>query len=152
VDKISKFKKWISKPFPKKLPFLSLAKYWFIFFIVGVGLRLLILFFYPPSGQAEEKLLTNFCTPFTLMFVVLAPITENLLFMILPFMWKRNKGLIAGLTIWVFLHYLERDLPSLLQNIAIAIFYFKIVSAKKYKETIFFHGIINWPAGLLCLF
>jgi len=143
--------KWLSKPFPKKISFLGLSKYWIAFFIVGIALRSLVLFVYPQSGQLEEQFLVDFCNPLTMLIVVLAPLTENFVLMILPFIWKGKKGLIVGLAIWTLLHYLDRDLPSFSQNLIIAIFYYKVVSAKKYKESIFFHGIINWIAGLTCL-
>lgn len=151
TDMTSRVWAWLSEPFPKKMSFLSLGKYWLAIFIVGVALRTLAVTVAPQTGNLEQQFLSDFCTPSTLLLVVLAPLTENLLFMILPFMWKKQKGLAVGLSLWVFFHYLDRDLPSFLQNLAIAVFYFKAVSAKKYKETVFFHGIINWIAMLYCL-
>jgi len=147
----SKFKKWLSKPFPKKISFFGLAKYWLLIYIVGIALRMFVLFLYPESGQLEEQFLTDFCTPEMLLIVVLAPLTENFLLMILPFIWKKKIGLVVGLAVWVLFHYLDRDLPSFVQTLALAVFYYKVVSAKKYKESIFFHGIVNWIAGLTCL-
>jgi hypothetical protein len=148
---LSRLKTWLSEPFPKKISFLGLGKYWLAIFIVGIALRMLIVTAVPSSGELEQQFLSDFCTPYTLLLVVLAPLTENLIFMILPFMWKKKKGLAIGLALWVFFHYVDRDLPSLLQNLALAVFYFKAVSAKKYKETVFFHGIVNWFATLSCL-
>jgi TRAP-type mannitol/chloroaromatic compound transport system permease large subunit len=152
MSEFKKFRKWLAKPFPKKMKFLSLAKYWFVIFFVGIVLRATVLTVYPPSGQLEEQFLSDFCTPVTLLIAILAPLTENFIFMILPYMWKKEKGLAVGLALWVFLHYVDRDLPSLAQNLMLSVFYFKTVSAKKYKESVFFHGIINWLAGLTCLF
>jgi hypothetical protein len=148
---LSKFIKWLSKPFSKNIRFMTLAKYFVIIFIAGILLRNISLLLFPSSGELEQQFLKDFCTPTTLLIVVLAPLTENFLFMILPFMWKKKKGLAVGLAIWILFHYLDRDLPSLAQNLAMAVFFFKSVSAKKYKESIFFHGIINWFAALSCI-
>jgi hypothetical protein len=147
----SKFLKWLSKPFPKKITFLGMAKYWALIFAVGIVLRITVLSIYPESGQLEEQFLADFCVPSTLIIVVLAPITENFVLMILPFLWKGRKGLAVGLALWTFFHYVDRDLPSFLQTLALAVFYYKAVSAKKYKESVVFHGVVNWIAALSCV-
>ncbi|MFH1229082.1 MAG: hypothetical protein V1678_01495 [Candidatus Aenigmatarchaeota archaeon] len=151
MDDFSKLGRWLSKPFPKKMSFFNLTKYWIAFFIVAIAIRSLALFFFPQTGLLEEQFIADFCTFETLLIVVLAPLTENIIFMILPYKFFKGKGLAVGLALWALLHYLDRDLPSFSQNVIIAMFYYKLVSAKKYKESIFFHGIINWIAGLSCI-
>jgi hypothetical protein len=143
-------KKWLTTPFQKSIRFRSLFGYWFAIMAFAIFLRMAILAIYPPSGELEEQFLSNFCDPWTLAIVVLAPLTENMIFMIIPFILKGPKALAIGLGVWALFHYIDRDLPSLFQTLALCVFYFKAVSAKKYKESVFFHGIINWLAAVGC--
>ena len=142
---------WLTKPFNEQITFKRLFGYWLIFLISGIALKELLTPLYPIFIETENEIIVNFCQPITILETIIAPVGETLVFMILPYWWKQEGGLIVGLFIWAILHLISKDIPIFIYICIISVFYFKSVSAKKYREVILFHSIINYLGLLTCL-
>lgn len=142
---------WLLEPFKEKITFLKLTGYWLIFLISGIVLKEILTPLSPAFVEAEKEIISNFCVLPNLIEVFLAPLVETAIFMILPYWWKKERGLIVGLSFWAILHLISKNIPIFIYICVISFFYFKAVSAKKYREVILFHGVINWVGLLTCL-
>jgi hypothetical protein len=82
--------------------------------------------------------------------VIISPILETILFMYLPFRFFHNKGLIAGIIIWCLLH-ISYGIFFMIYISIMGFFYYQLMKYNKWKQVIFFHGLINWTSALTCI-
>ena len=141
---------WIFKPFERDISYKKLTGLWLLFFISGITLKTILTPLSPSFMESEEQMASSFCTIENCIVVFLAPLIETFLFFILPYWWKGIKLAKVTIIIWVLLH-LASSIPIALYIGVMAIFYFRCLEIRKFKEIVLFHGLINWIGLLTCL-
>lgn len=142
----------IFKPFPKNIKFRKLFLYWFLFFIFGVFVMILITPLSPSFIESSKEISDNSCNLINKILIILAPFTETLIFMIIPYKIWKKKGIIFGIIIWSILHFITGNFPIFLYISIIGYFYYKCFQINKIKEVIFFHFIPNFLVLFSCFF
>jgi len=143
--------KTLFKPYPKKISNKLLILKWGKYFVAGFLVLSILPLLYPPFISEEQILFADFCTPLNIITVVLFPFFEATVFMILPFIWKKKRGLEVGLIIWALLHFLSAGIPIFIYISLMAIFYYKAISIKRYKSVIGLIFMLNFISVLSCL-
>lgn len=142
----------IFRPFPKKISTPKLFLYWFCFFIFGVLLMIFMTVLFPSFGELEEDNI-DFCGILNVIYIILAPVLETLIFMIIPFyIFKKSKiALAVGIITWALIHLLTKNFPVFIYILVISYFYFRCLEIQRWKFVIFVHSIVNILAITSCL-
>lgn len=147
--------KWLLDPFKKNLKWKGLIKRWFYFFIVGIIAMSTIQYFAKYDFSEADTLTSETgkgCDKLAMALLVILPPIEELLFRILPHRYFGNRAAFIGSIIWAGLHLLGRNLAIVGFQIVMGIFYYKLVSSKRYKEAIIFHEVFNFIPLSSCFF
>lgn len=142
---------WLIEPFNEKITFKRLFGYWLIFLISGIALKELLTPLFPAFIETEEQIVANFCQPIIILEVGTAFLFETLIFFVLPYKFKKKKGAIVGVSIWVILHLLTKNIPIMLYIALMGYFYYRCLEIGKWKEIMLFHFIPNFLAILSCI-
>jgi hypothetical protein len=95
---------------------------------------------------------TSVCDSFpSKISAIVAPFIETVLCMYLPFRFFHKKGLIVGITIWSLLHIFS-GIIFLVYIFITGFFYYQLMKYNRWKETILFHGLVNWTGVTTCFF
>ena len=137
--------------FPKEISNKQLALNWLKYMIIGITVKIMLSTLYPITVVSDAEFASSFCKIPQVIEVFLAPVLETVIFMILPFVIFKKKGLVVGIIIWTLLHLLGRNIAVFGYICVMGFFYFRAVEQKKYKQIILLHGLINWVGLLSCL-
>jgi hypothetical protein len=144
---------WILKPFKKRIGWKGLLKRWFFFLLAGLvvmgGIQAFARY---DLGEADTLVSESGegCDALAMWLLLLLPPIEEGLFRILPYHFMGRNAAFAGSMIWGGLHLFGRNLAIVGFQLVMAIFYFKLVSSKRYKESIIFHECFNIIPLLTC--
>jgi hypothetical protein len=138
------------KSFNRDISFKKLTVYWILFFAIGVTLKTILTPLSPSFVESEEQIVQTFCKPINMIEVSLAFFTETMIFFVLPWKWKGKKGAIIGVSMWIFLHFLTKNIPIAIYIAIIGYFYYRCLEIGRWKEIMFFHFIVNFPPLLSC--
>ena len=144
---------WIFKPFEKKIGWKGLLKKWFFFFVTGLFVMGVIQAFARYDLSEADILVSETgtgCDPIVMWILLLLPPVEELVFRIGPHHFMGKNAAFAGSMIWAGLHLFGRNLAIVGFQLVMGIFYYKLVSSKRYKESIIFHEGFNVIPLLTC--
>ena len=153
IKLINKAVKWVLKPFKKNVRLKGLIKNWFIFLLSGIVVMGAIQSFAGYDFSEADTLTSETgvgCDKLAMLFLVLLPPVEELLFRIGPFHFMGKNAAFAGSIGWALLHLIGRNWAIVGFQLVMGIFYFKLVISKRYKETIIFHEAFNIVPLLTC--
>lgn len=153
IELISEAIKWILKPFKKNIKLKGLIKNWFIFVVSGIVLMVAIQSFAKYDFGEADTLTSETgvgCDKSAMILLLLLPPIEELLFRIGPHHFMGKNAAFVGSIMWAVLHLLGRNLAIVGFQLVMGIFYFKLVTSKRYKESIIFHEIFNVIPLLTC--
>jgi len=144
---------WVLEPFEKKIGWKGLLKRWFLFFIVGLVVMGVIQAFAKYDLSEADALVSETgkgCDTLAMLLLLLLPPVEEVIFRILPHRFMGRNGAFVGSIIWAVLHLFGRNLAIVGFQLVMGIFYFKLVTSKRYKECIIFHEGFNMIPLLTC--
>ncbi len=144
---------WILKPFEKKIGWKGLLKRWFFFFIAGLSVMGVIQVFARYDLSEADILVSETgegCDPLAMWILILLPPVEEMVFRIFPHHFMGRNASFAGSMVWAGLHLFGRNLAIVGFQLIMGIFYYKLVSSKRYKESIIFHEGFNIIPLLTC--
>lgn len=144
---------WILKPFKKKVGWKGLLKRWFLFALAGLVVMGVIQAFAGYDLSKADILVSESgkgCDQLAMWILLLLPPIEELFFRILPYHFMGRNAAFTGSMVWAGLHLFGRNLAIVGFQLVMGIFYFKLVSSKRYKESIIFHESFNIVPLLTC--
>jgi membrane protease YdiL (CAAX protease family) len=161
-SKKQKRKTWIDakaerllKPFRKDISLGRILKNWLVFVVAGVLVMSTVQMF-AKYDMSEADTLTSEsgegCDLMPMLLLLVLPPIEELLFRILPHRYFGNGGALLGTLVWAMLHLLGRNLAIVAFQLVVGMFYYKMVTASKYKEVIVLHEAFNLLPLASCLF
>jgi len=144
---------WVLKPFEKRIGWKGLLKRWFFFLLAGLAIMGVIQAFARYDLSEADTLVSESgegCDQLAMWLLLLLPPIEELVFRIGPHHFMGKKAAFAGSIIWAVLHLFGRNLAIVGFQLIMGIFYYKLVSSKRYKESIIFHECFNIIPLLTC--
>ena len=137
--------------FPTTISNKDLVLKWLKYMFIGIVVKMMLSTLYPQTAVSDAEFASNFCKMPLILEILLAPVLETVIFMIVPFLLFKKKGLFIGIFGWSLLHLLGRNIAVFGYICIMGFFYFRAVEQKKYKQIILLHGLINWLGLLGCL-
>lgn len=150
---INKGIKWVLAPFEKKIRWKGLVKNWLLFFFAGIAVMGVIQSFAKYDFSEADTLTSETgvgCDKVAMLILVLLPPIEELLFRIIPYHYMGRNAALVGSVVWAGLHLFGRNFAIVGFQMVMGVFYFKLVTSKKYKESILFHEAFNLLPLLTC--
>jgi hypothetical protein len=142
---------WVYKPFDQKISYKKLTGIWLFFFITGIGIKTLLTPLSPSFIETEENIVSTFCTPWNMLEVGVAFLTETMIFFLLPYKLKGKKGAMVGIIAWIGLHLLSKDIPIAIYISLMGYFYYRCLEIGRWKAIMVFHFIPNFLGLLSCI-
>lgn len=135
----------IFKPFNKEISWRGLLGRFGITFILGIAAMTTIQSFAHYNFEEADILSdeSGECIPLEMSLLLIMPLIEEPLARILPHKYLGNKAAFVGSMIWALLHIIGRNWAIVAFQFIMAIFYYKLVSSGRYKETLIFHEGFN---------
>ncbi len=152
---INKKIKQIFTPFKKTIKLRGLVKSWFIFILVGLVVMGITQSFARYDFSEADTLSSETgvgCDKIAMLLLLLLPPIEELVFRIAPYHYMGKKAALAGTVLWALLHVVGRNFAIVGFQMVMGVFYFKLVTSGKYKESILFHEAFNFIPLLTCFF
>jgi len=141
---------WIYKPFDQDISYKKLTGLWLFFFVTGIAIKTLLTPLSPSFIETEEFIVSTFCSPLNMLEAGVAFLTETVIFFLLPYKLKGKKGAMVGITIWIGLHLLSKDIPIALYISLMGYFYYRCLEIGRWKAIMVFHFIPNLLGILSC--
>jgi len=140
---------WLLEPFKEELTLKSLFSRFMISIFAGLFVLVAIQSFAHYDFEQADTLSKpgGGCYTLEMALLLVCPFIEEPLFRILPHKYLGNKACFIGSIIWAILHILGRNFAIVGFQIIMSVFYFKLASSKRYKETLAFHEVFN---GFIC--
>lgn len=155
ADGIDDIIEWILEPFKKKMRWKGILKNWLLFLFAGFVVMGFIQYF-GRYDFAEADMLTSEtgvgCDRIAMLVLVVLPPIEELLFRIVPYHYMGRNAAFCGTVLWASLHLFGRNFAIVGFQMVMGIFYFKLVTSRRYKESIILHEIFNFVPLLTCFF
>ena len=151
---INKKIQWILEPLKKNIKWKGLVKRWFLFMIAGIIVMWIIQSFARYDFSEADTLTSETgvgCDKIAMMLLLLLPPIEELLFRIMPYHYMGKRAAFIGSIVWALLHLFGRNFAVVGFQIVMGVFYFKLVTSGRYKESILFHEAFNFIPLLTCL-
>jgi len=151
--KLVKFVGWVLKPFDKNIRLGGLIKRWFLFLLAGFVVMGAIQFFARYDFSEADTLTSETgvgCDMLAMSLLLILPPIEETLFRILPYRYSGRKAAFVGSLVWAGLHLFGRNLAIVGFQAVMSIFYFKLVTAGRYRDAIISHEAFNILPLLTC--
>lgn len=140
-------------PFDKKTGWPGLVKNWFLFLVAAIAVMAAVQS-YANYSMSEADQLTALggvgCDTVAMVLLVVMPPIEELVFRIGPHKFFGNRAAFFGSVVWAMLHLVGRNFAVAGFQLVMSMFYFKLVTSGRYKETIIFHEAFNLVPLLTC--
>jgi membrane protease YdiL (CAAX protease family) len=146
---------WVTSPFKKETKIPNILKNWFVFLVLGVGVMAVIQSFAQYDFSQADTLASDTgqgCDVSAMWLLLILPPFEEAIFRIVPYHYMGRKAAFVGSVMWALLHVIGRNWAIVGFQLTMSMFYYKLVTSGRYRESVLFHEAFNLLPLLSCFF